>query len=426
MISSYKIYRLLLFLGDIFLGIFSLFIVIVLKFGFSLNYFNLHLKYFSVVLLFFVFIGFLLKIFSPEKNFNQKEFLKKNLIAFLLSLVFSFIYFYLFVRTISPKTNLILFWLIFVTLSIYTKRKFAQYFYHHRQINLILFGSKKQFLRLINDLNNNPQLGFKVFILKDYEKIAKVPNPKLIILPPKFNPQKLINEYQQYLLNSMSVLNFYEQVFEYLPLDYLTEKDILTITAKERKIYFGIKRVVDIIFGFLLFLIFILLFPFISLGILLSSPGPIFFKQKRIGQNEKEITILKFRTLHQEKQNVWITQEEKEIFPLGKFLRKFHLDELPQSILILKGDLSLIGPRPEQTAIVQKLKKEIPYYSLRHLIKPGLTGWAQINIGKIPDIEGTKRKLEYDLFYLKNQNLFFDFVIIFNTLRAIFEFSKHF
>lgn len=424
--SHFKIYKLILVLVDALSFILSLTLVIVLKFGLTKDILILHLKHFSLVFLFFILIGFLVKIFHPEKNLNQKEFLKKNLVVILGSIIFSLIYFYFFVRTISPKTNLFLFWLLFGIITLFIKRKFATYFYSQRRINLILLGNQKQFERLINDLNNNPQFGFKVFIFKDYEKINKVPEPKIIILPPKFKPQKLIQHYQFYLLNSISILNFYENIFEFLPLDYLTENDILTITAKDRRIYFGIKRIIDIFAGFLLLLIFILLLPFITLGIKLSSPGPVFFKQKRVGQNEKEITILKFRTLHREKQNMWINSQEENIFPFGKFLRKFHLDELPQSILILKGDLSLIGPRPEQVPIVEELKEKIPYYSLRHLIKPGLTGWAQINIGKIPTLEGTKRKLEYDLFYLKNQSLFFDLVIIFNTLRALFEFSKHF
>ncbi|HVC46136.1 MAG TPA: TIGR03013 family XrtA/PEP-CTERM system glycosyltransferase [Terracidiphilus sp.] len=164
------------------------------------------------------------------------------------------------------------------------------------------------------------------------------------------------------------------------------------------------------------------LIPIIILAVRLSSPGPIFFRQVRVGFRGKPFTIFKFRTMRQDaeaKGAVWAIKNDPRITPLGRFMRKTRLDEIPQLWNVLRGDMGFVGPRPERPEFVQWLVKEIPYYNLRHMIRPGLTGWAQVRYQYGASLEETKRKLEYDLYYIKHLSLGLDLLIMFETIKTI-------
>ncbi|MGB6974725.1 MAG: TIGR03013 family XrtA/PEP-CTERM system glycosyltransferase [Terracidiphilus sp.] len=164
------------------------------------------------------------------------------------------------------------------------------------------------------------------------------------------------------------------------------------------------------------------MFPFILLAVRLTSPGPIFFRQVRVGFRGKPFTIFKFRTMRQDaeaKGAVWATKNDPRITPLGRFMRKTRLDEIPQLWNVLRGDMGFVGPRPERPEFVQWLIKEIPYYNLRHIIRPGLTGWAQVRYQYGASLEETRRKLEYDLYYIKHLSLGLDLLIMFETVKTI-------
>jgi len=167
----------------------------------------------------------------------------------------------------------------------------------------------------------------------------------------------------------------------------------------------------------------LILSPFVAIGIKLSSPGPILFVQKRVGKNGKVFLAMKFRTMYRGSETAgpqWTKKDDPRITPFGHFLRKIKLDEIPQLINILRGEMSYIGPRPEQPEFVADLIKEIPYYNERHLIKPGLTGWAQINFPEgSASREDTLLKLQYDLYYIKNRSLLLDMGVILKTVNII-------
>jgi len=164
--------------------------------------------------------------------------------------------------------------------------------------------------------------------------------------------------------------------------------------------------------------------PVIYVAIRLTSSGPALYKQLRVGKGEKIFVIYKFRTMcsnAEEKSGaVWAQSDDSRITSLGHFLRKTRLDELPQLFNVLKGDMSFSGPRPERPEFVDILKKEIPYYSKRHAIKPGITGWAQINYPYGASVEDAKEKLMYDLYYIKNHSIFLDFLIVLETVNVVF------
>ena len=183
------------------------------------------------------------------------------------------------------------------------------------------------------------------------------------------------------------------------------------------------KRVLDLTASFLGLVFFSPVIPFIVLAIKLDSPGPILFRQVRVGEGDRPFTLMKFRSMRQDAESrtgaVWSQENDPVITTVGIFLRRSRLDEIPQLVNILKGDMSLVGPRPERPAFVGELKKRIPYYSERHYVKPGLTGWAQVCYPYGSSVEDAIEKLRYDLYYIKNISIFLDFYIILKTFGVV-------
>ena len=162
--------------------------------------------------------------------------------------------------------------------------------------------------------------------------------------------------------------------------------------------------------------------PFIILAVRLSSPGPIFFRQTRVGLRGRHFSVIKFRTMRQDAEAggaVWATKNDPRVTSLGRFMRKTRLDEIPQLWNVLRGEMGFVGPRPERPEFVQWLSSEIPFYELRHMIRPGITGWAQVRYQYGASLEETKQKLEYDLYYVKHLSVGLDLLIMFETIKTI-------
>lgn len=169
-------------------------------------------------------------------------------------------------------------------------------------------------------------------------------------------------------------------------------------------------------------LIFLPFMPFVILAVRLSSPGPIFFRQTRVGMGGRNFTVYKFRTMRQDAEASgakWATKNDPRVTRLGMFMRKTRLDEVPQLWNVLRGDMGFVGPRPERPEFVPWLAENIPYFDLRHMIRPGLTGWAQVRYGYGATLEQSREKLEYDLYYIKHMTLGLDLLIMFETIKTI-------
>lgn len=183
------------------------------------------------------------------------------------------------------------------------------------------------------------------------------------------------------------------------------------------------RRLVSILASLTLLLCFAPLLPFIILAIKLTSPGPVFFSQSRVGKNGKVFKVFKFRTMRQDAEAgtgaVWAQQNDPRITKVGRFLRMTRLDEIPQLWNVLKGDMGFVGPRPERPEFVQWLVDAIPYYNLRHIIRPGITGWAQTKYQYGASLEETQQKLSYDLYYIKHISVMLDLMIIFGTIKTV-------
>jgi exopolysaccharide biosynthesis polyprenyl glycosylphosphotransferase len=215
--------------------------------------------------------------------------------------------------------------------------------------------------------------------------------------------------------------DFYEETFRRVYTSNLNDWWLLEHTHRDQSgLYPLVKRFFDFIFGSIIGLVFLLTLPFVFLLIKLSDRGKIFFTQTRLSVNGAPFTIYKYRTMREgTPNNTWTADHDPRVTPVGRFLRTTRLDELPQWINILRGDMSLIGPRPEQAGIVEQLKNEVPYFESRHAIRPGLIGWAQLHVYAGNATE-SKRKLQYDLYYLKNRSFLFDLEILLKTIAHVF------
>lgn len=183
------------------------------------------------------------------------------------------------------------------------------------------------------------------------------------------------------------------------------------------------KRIYDIIFSAVGLFLAAPLFPVLAILIKLDSPGSVFYKQLRVGEREVEYFVYKFRTMAQDAEKstgaVWAEKNDPRVTRIGQFLRKTRLDEIPQLLNVLKGEMSFIGPRPERMAFVERLQETIPFYSIRHFVKPGVTGWAQVCYPYGASDEDALEKMRYDLFYIKNYSILLDFRIIIDTIKVV-------
>jgi exopolysaccharide biosynthesis polyprenyl glycosylphosphotransferase len=218
----------------------------------------------------------------------------------------------------------------------------------------------------------------------------------------------------------------YEELTQRVPIEHLETDWVIRSFVDQVRIhglYELLKRSMDILGGIVGTLIFLLFLPFIAVAIALETGFPVFYSQPRLGKGAQLFTILKFRTMKQnaeaDGQAKVAEENDPRVTRVGNFLRKTRLDELPQFWTVLRGEMSLVGPRAERPELVAEYQKQIPYYRARLLVKPGLTGWAQINYGYVATVRETFVKLEYDLYYIKHRTLNMDFSIVLRTIGTV-------
>ena len=390
---------------------------------------------FFLLLLIWIFNSYVLGRYSTN-------FLKKNLYTFknflsTLSAFFLGIFFYLFFDWISDsfiidniyKLNLIIYSLIFVTISDLILIL----------LKLITFKNKvgkKWILLEINQEENNEYKSviltnskFKIDCLKIEElKTIKFSNYEGIIINNTDNISKeLLNELKNIKSSGIMIINlfiFYERYFERIPPKLISDKDVISrdffIPRNSNSV--RLKRIGDI---FLASFLFLITSPFILLAAILikiEDNGPVFYSQERNGLLDIPYKVWKLRTMKvnsESKGPQWASKKDPRITSIGKYLRKSRLDELPQLVSVIKGEMSLIGPRPERPAFDRKLGLEIPHYNVRKWIKPGLSGWAQVNYPYASSIEDSEKKLSYDLFYLRNFSFWLDLLIMLKTIKMV-------
>ena len=220
----------------------------------------------------------------------------------------------------------------------------------------------------------------------------------------------------------------YEELTYRIPVQHV-EKDFYRYfpfsRSNQNKLYLFFNRVLDLLFSIIGLLFGLILLPFLIIGNILGNRGPMFYSQTRVGKNGEHFKIFKLRSMvvNAEKHGAQFAQaKDTRVTKFGRFLRKTRFDEIPQFINVIKGDMSVIGPRPERPEFVADLIEQIPFYEVRHLVKPGVTGWAQVNAKYGSSQEDSLEKLQYDLYYIKHRSLFLDVTIIIKTLSTILFF----
>jgi sugar transferase (PEP-CTERM system associated) len=217
--------------------------------------------------------------------------------------------------------------------------------------------------------------------------------------------------------------NFIERVTGRIPMEHLSPSWlILSDGFRKSGFLLAMKRVSDAVVAFLALVLLLPVMGLVAAAIWLEDGSPVLFRQERTGLKGRNFEILKFRSMHRNAEEagpLWAVQDDKRITRVGRFIRKFRLDELPQLFNVLRGEMSIVGPRPERPHFCQLLEQDIPFFALRHSLRPGITGWAQVRYQYGASVQESKTKLEYDFFYIKHMSVFLDLAILFETAKVM-------
>jgi exopolysaccharide biosynthesis polyprenyl glycosylphosphotransferase len=438
-----KLIKFLMLSGDIVLMYVALFLTLVTRYG-DLKFLSNgslppFLMHFSLIYLFWVVFLFALDFYE----ISPKRFIP-NLVVFSCFALFSGVTYFYFKPQLyfTPKTILVLDVIVFDILFVLFRQSFKRVVFSNLKEKVIMMGTHEEMKDIIPWIPNSGYQVAAVFadqhqgefpfkIVSDRKELHDIlEKEKISFLAINPSPEKyeLIGDILTNFPSMVSFLNlfeFYELLSKKVRLSFVDEAWVVkNISPNQHKLDVFLKRIFDMVLASLFFIALIVLFPFIAIAIKLDSNGPIFYRQARVGKNGKIFAITKFRTMQDlktESKEIWREKDQKEITRVGNFLRRFHLDELPQVFSILKGDLSFVGPRPEWTKIADIFEKEIPFYRKRYLVKPGFTGWAQINYRASNSVEEARQKFEYDLYYIKNRSLTLDAKIVLKTIRLILQ-----
>ncbi len=404
----------------------SLFIALTLRYASfpSQELWNVHKWPFFFIYLGWLLIFYMAGLYDIEKIISYADL---RILVFKTMAVCGTLAILLFYLTpffsITPKTNLILDVLISSFLIWLWRKVIFNEAIKSSKIRVFFFGKEiKEIADFVDFLSRRPQLGFEI---SDYAGSANV-----IVAPmdSKYDKKIARSLYEMTLLGKtiMSFDKFYESITGKIPVSLINEEWFFdNLTEIEKQNFEKIKRVIDLLLAFLLFVPYVAMFPLIATAIKINGKGFIFYRQKRVGKNGKIFKITKFRSMieNAEKNGAEWTKPEREdqrVTFVGNILRKTRIDELPQIWSVIKGDLSFVGPRPERPKFVKELEQKISYYAVRHLVKPGLTGWAQINFSEAA-AKDAPQKLQYDLYYIKNRSLSLEISIMLKTIAVIFR-----
>ena len=435
----------LLFIGDVIALYAALFLTLFIRYGGSFyeEFLDVHAVPFSALFVIWLIIFFIAGLYDLRRLRDNLEFVKTLWLAILTNAVLSIVVFYAIpFFGIAPKTNLFIFVIIFVIIETFSRRAFNRATSSNEAPNKVLLIGNGAAAEIEKVVKENPQLGYEVRARLDeaaaertpaaIETVVREKGVNCVVVSRQLKreghlPASLFNLFAQGIL-VMDLPNFYEAVMRKVPLDDLEETWFLENIESAAQFYDPLKSAWEFLAALILGLVLLPFELLIALLVKLTSRGPAIYQQVRVGKNGKDFTLYKFRSMMalaadgsaEVKGAQWATQGDMRTTPIGKFLRASHLDELPQLWNVLRGDISFVGPRPERPEWVAKLEKDVPYYRTRLLVKPGISGWAQLNHRADLTTADVRQKLQYDIYYLKNRSLILDLAIIMKTLKSFF------
>jgi len=437
-----KLKKLILLGGDITVLYFSLYLTLIIRYfgNYKIETWVAHFWPFTVIFILWLIIFYIANLYSLNLAVNNSKFYQSSGRALAIAGLASLAFFYLMPQIgIAPKTNLLIYIIVFAIIF-YLWRHFYNWSLksYLPKKNIGIVGYNNLVAEIINEFKQKPHLGYNLsFIvddkvqtgtepISDLEKLIAENKLDTIILSSdphqSENLRTVLFNCLRYKINYVSLPNFYETITGKVPLDNLNQMWFLENLNENNKIWFNrLKIIYDFILALIIFIITLPFWLIIAIIIKLESSGPTFFIMNRAGQNNKIFKLIKFRTMRQENNDYAPTKaNDSRITKFGNILRKTRIDELPQVINILRGEMSFVGPRPERPELILELEKQIPFYGQRTLVKPGLTGSDQIS-GEYhsPSREDSLKKLQYDLFYIKNRSLFLDLTIILKTIATV-------
>jgi exopolysaccharide biosynthesis polyprenyl glycosylphosphotransferase len=444
--------KILLRVFDVISVLFSLYVVgIVFKF----NYFNISTTnfYWTIVLgLYLNILGSVFEMYNLQVASNQFQ-INRSIILTASTTVLIYLLTPFYTPELPSNRVQILFFFLAILLALFLWRFFyVKFLSSHRFLKkVILICDKNQVKELVDGLENaDPHYKVMGYVNSDSENSILATKPDLkkiaideldffvrensvseIVIASQKTDGITVNLYNQliHLLENGYIIREYTQVYETItqriPVQYVS-RDFYRYfpfsRSNQNHLYLLVVRILEVLISLLGLSIGILLLPLIFIGNILGNRGGLFYHQERIGKNGKIFQIVKFRTMvkNAEKEGaVFAKVNDSRITPFGKFLRKSRIDEFPQFLNILNGEMAVIGPRPERPFFVNKIAQVMPFYETRHVIKPGLTGWAQVNYAYGETINDSLIKLQYDLYYIKHRSIFLDINIMLKTFSTV-------
>lgn len=373
-------------------------------------------------------IGFFIMMLGAYVTDNMKFQRYKYKIRSYISVIIIDIICFMIWFFYSWDLSLVVFMLIFISFQVLLTVLISIAVFKLRYVTIYGNGEMKN--RVLDSIQHFQEYQYIDFTgaKEEFPKFVQENNISLIILCREKLASSEIREILAMKLKGVEVKSYFDYMIENegkIEVEFITEEWLLQaygFKILRSQIQNNIKRVFDIIMAIIIGVMTLPVMAVAAIIVRLESPGPIIYSQDRVGENGKEFKVHKFRSMRNDAEKdgaKWAQVNDPRVTKFGNFMRKTRIDELPQLINVLKGEMSFIGPRPERMVFIKELEKEIPYYNLRHMVKPGLTGWAQVMYPYGASVEDARRKLEYDLYYIKHHSLYLDMMIMFMTFKTV-------
>lgn len=436
--------QLILFLGDIAFFYLALWVTLVIRHVEvpASDMWTLHFLPFSILFLVWVIVFYVAGLYERYVSIVKRSLPTVVIETLFINWAISVLFFYFIpFFGITPKTNLFIYLIVSLILTLFWRMNLFPLISPKTVHSAMLIARGNEMKELRDEINSSRYYGYnftqsinldnveRVDVQQDIINVIYESGVNTVVIDTKDDTViPLLPHFYNLMFSQISFIDMhdmYEEVFRRAPLSLVKHGWFLeNVHSRPHIMYDTLKRLMDILLSMFLGILSLIIYPFVYIALKIEDGGELFSVQERVGKNNKKIRLFKFRTMRYANDGGDWEKHGKEnyVTKVGNFLRNSRIDELPQLWNVLGGSLSLIGPRPEFHKAVEEYRSKVPYYNVRHLIKPGLSGWAQI-YGEHPhhnvDVELTKNKLAYDLYYIKNRSFILDLKIALQTLKTL-------